>query len=498
MRPHVKMKIQKGILMIQKLLSALLLLPLLATAAPFHTKEQIAKISPSVVKIYTTSVQPDYARPWQKRPSRSSSGTGVVIEGNRILTAAHVVDHGTFIQVKKSNDAKKYIATVRWIAHEADLALLEVKEAAFFKDIQPHPFGTLPHRQDGVVVYGYPMGGDELSTTKGIVSRIELQTYAHSHMDHLSIQIDAPINPGNSGGPAFDRAGNIVGIAIQTLSKADGIGYLVPTKVIRHFLDDIQDGHYDGYAEDGIYVQRMQNPTIKSYYHMGNQEGILVIGVRRHSAADGFIRRGDIILEIDGVNIAGDGTISFNENSRISADYLIDSHQIGDVISMKIWRDRHEMMVRFPLKKTRDIVPYEFDKEPRFYLFGGMVFQPMTFNYLLCWGSVKKIPFDFSYYAYRSQFPKTDKAIEEYVVLDKLLPNSENANYTVDRKVVDKVNGKKVVSFDDFVKQIEQSREQYIVIVMSNGRRYVLDRAKAMKEDNETMKRYGIERRKRL
>ncbi len=485
--------------MIQKLLSALLLLPLLATAAPFHTKEQIAKISPSVVKIYTTSVQPDYARPWQKRSSRSSSGTGVIIEGNRILTAAHVVDHGTFIQVKKSNDATKYIATVRWIAHEADLALLEVKEATFFKNIQPRRFGTLPHQQDGVVVYGYPMGGDELSTTKGIVSRIELHTYAHSHMDHLSIQIDAPINPGNSGGPAFDRAGNIVGIAIQTLSKADGIGYLVPTKVIRHFLDDIEDGRYDGYTENGIYMQRMQNATIKSYYHMGNREGILVIRVSRHSAADGFIRRGDIILEIDGVNIAGDGTIAFNENSRISADYLIDSHQIGDTISMKVLRDRHEMTVRFPLKKMRNVVPYEFDNEPRFYLFGGMIFQPMTFNYLLSWGgSTNKIPFDFSYHAYKSQMFKTDKEIEEYVVLDKLLPNNENANYTVDRKVVDKVNGKKVVSFEDFVKQIEQSREQYIVIMMSNGKRYVLDRAKALKEDIQTMKRYGIEQRKRL
>ena len=50
---------------------------------------------------------------------------------------------------------------------------------------------------------GYPMGGDSLSITKGIVSRVVMTRYAHASNKLLGIQIDAAINPGNSGGPAF-------------------------------------------------------------------------------------------------------------------------------------------------------------------------------------------------------------------------------------------------------------------------------------------------------
>ncbi len=60
-----------------------------------------------------------------------------------ILTAAHVVNNGTFIQVKKSYDAKKYIAKVKWIAHEADLALLEINDQSFFDNAILQVFGGL-------------------------------------------------------------------------------------------------------------------------------------------------------------------------------------------------------------------------------------------------------------------------------------------------------------------------------------------------------------------
>lgn len=57
--------------------------------------------------------------------------------------------------------------------------------------------------QDSILVAGYPLGGDSLSITKGIVSRVTMTRYAHASNKLLGIQIDAAINPGNSGGPAF-------------------------------------------------------------------------------------------------------------------------------------------------------------------------------------------------------------------------------------------------------------------------------------------------------
>jgi hypothetical protein len=342
------------------------------------------------------------------------------------------------------------------------------------------------------------MGGDEISTTQGIVSRIEQTTYSHGFMDHITIQIDAPINPGNSGGPAFDSNGKIVGIAIQSISSADGIGYLVPVEVVKHFFEDIKDGMYDGYPSDGIWIQTLENKNIKDFYNLGDRDGVLITNVRRNSSADGFLQKGDVMLEVDGVDIAGDNTIKLKGNGRSSSNYLIRSHQIGEMLDMKILRDKKEMMVSLPLKGRVSITPLLFEKEPRYYLFGGMIFAPLTVNYLKVWGAgwYSKAPKNLKHIATNQE--KIDKDIEELVLLNNILPNDENANYEFGFRMVSEVNGQKVISLNHFVQLIEESKEQYINILFRSEARLILDKEKAFQSDKETMKSYGITVKQRL
>ena len=155
-----------------------------------------------VVKIEMDSLTPDYATPWNTGRYQGGIGTGFLIGENAFMTNAHVVSNAERIYISMYGDSRKIPARVKFIAHDADLALLEADDPRPFKGIRPFEFSkNLPHLEDEVRVIGYPIGGNRLSVTRGVVSRIDFTTYAHPrNTEHLTIQVDAAINPGNSGG----------------------------------------------------------------------------------------------------------------------------------------------------------------------------------------------------------------------------------------------------------------------------------------------------------
>ncbi|GMQ10235.1 hypothetical protein CsSME_00053317 [Camellia sinensis var. sinensis] len=226
-----------------------------AAATPRWESVAVAKAVPSmdaVVKVFCTHTEPNFSLPWQRKRQYSSSSSGFVIGGRRVLTNAHSVEHYTQVKLKKRGSDTKYVATVLAIGTECDIAMLTVESDEFWEGVSPVQFGDLPTLQDAVTVVGYPIGGDTISVTSGVVSRIEILSYVHGSTELLGLQIDAAINSGNSGGPAFNDKGNCVGIAFQSLKHEDveNIGYVIPTPVIMHFIQDYEkNGAYTGLKE---------------------------------------------------------------------------------------------------------------------------------------------------------------------------------------------------------------------------------------------------------
>jgi len=469
-----------------------LLFPFILLAEPFHDTQKIKKLSSSVVKIFTVSVKPNYYQPWQMRAQKSSTGSGVIISDKLILTAAHVVSNGVYVEIKKSSNPKKFIAHTKWISHDADLALLEVEDESFFEDTKPISLGELPHRQDGVAVYGYPQGGNEISITQGIISRIEHTVYVHSDFDLLSLQIDAAINPGNSGGPVFDQEGDIVGIAMQSLSTADNIGYLVPTPIIKHFLDDIKDGSYDGFPDDGLYIQGMENKSLKEHYKMNGRNGVLITNVVPKSSCDGYLKKDDVILKINGVNVSDDATILMNGNGRVAANYLIRSHHINEEFEVTILREGKELSIKIPAKPMVTLIPFEHDKLPKYYIFGGVVFMPLTKNYLFEWGRswIQKAPIRFIDIVKNGNFP--DDEHTEMVFVQSVLADRENAGYEIAHTLVTEVNGVKIDSFKTLVNTLEKTKQSDAKITLQGGTRIILNKQKAEQANARLLQRYGI------
>ena len=284
--------------------------PAVIVASPARPNGPIQK---SLVRITATEVEPDYRAPWNSGGVQRGIGAGFVIDGNRIMTNAHVVSNSRYLTVERDGDPNKYPATVLFVAHDCDLALLKVASADFFKNMVPLTLGGIPELESTVSAYGYPLGGERMSVTTGIVSRIDFNLYTHSSIDsHLTVQISAQINPGNSGGPVMQDA-KVVGVAFQGYSGdvAQGVAYMIPTPVIRRFLKDIEDGHYDRYVDLGITYSKLQNPAQRHFLGLEDDDrGILVSTVIEAGPCGKLLQQGDVLLSIDGHPIASDAFVS--------------------------------------------------------------------------------------------------------------------------------------------------------------------------------------------
>lgn len=177
------------------------------------------KVRKGVVQIRTYSQGLDAFSPWLTTGVRASGGTGFIIDKNKIMTNAHVISNAKYIQVQRYNQTTWYEVEILFVAHDCDLALLKAKDESFYEDSTSFELGAIPDLNSSITVVGYPIGGDKISVSRGIVSRKEQSTYAHSEVDsHLVIQVDAAINPGNSGGPAI-QDNKVVGVAFQVASR---------------------------------------------------------------------------------------------------------------------------------------------------------------------------------------------------------------------------------------------------------------------------------------
>lgn len=459
-------------------------------------QEARADIRSSMVKITTVYDKPSYINPWNFYGSETLNGSGCVIEGDLILTNAHVISYQTYIGVQRYGDPRKYKARVKAVSHQADLALLEVDDTAFFKGVKALRLDDLPETRQEVTVYGYPEGGSTLSITRGVISRIEHQKYVHSSAEILAIQIDAAVNPGNSGGPALIDE-KIVGVVMQNRPRSDNIGYIVPTPVIKHFLTDIEDGRFDGIPEEGLIIQPMENETLKTACGMKkDMTGALVTFVLPGSPAEGIIQPGDVLRTVDGHPIADNVTVEFRKNDRTSAAYYVQQHQINESVKIDIIRNGKPVTREIPLKKTLTslkLVPdQQYDVRPTYYIYGGLLFMPLTMDYLMAWGKRWRGNAPAELAAAIKKMPTREG--EEVILLSRVLPHDINRGYhDYTESIITHANGQELLNLRHLIQILEENPcPEFVRLTTSNRQVIVLDPAGAARAMPEILKTYSI------
>lgn len=594
-------------------------------------KDALGGIAPSilrsVVKIYATSSAPSFILPWQRKQQSAVSGSGFVLDRRRrlVVTNSHVVEHATFVELRKHGDAARQVGSVIFIAPECDLALIHVPDDSFWDDaslielpvfksvagqseataavaedggaaassgasssaaaspssssvlVGVHQvaavdlFDSLPDLQQGVKVVGYPLGGDQLSITSGVVSRIDLSAYENNPATLMSIQIDAAINSGNSGGPALSADGKLIGIAFQVLLHADGIGYIIPIPVLGVFLraflrskalqllsgplsntalppppaavpaaaaaageaelppvpaaglTRLDREYFPGFPQLRIFFQQLTSDYLRAHYKMQKHHtGVLVAGLSPQSPFKDILMPDDVILKVNGFHVANDATVEFRPRERIYFTYLVFMSRTGVAdaavpsgedataaaaaapssgVALTILRAGVEQTVVGHPVIPRPLVPYhlftpEFRERPKYYTFGGLIVSTLSFNLLTEWGDqwYNTAPRWLVAEAYR---PVPDPALKDILVIVQVLSHELNKGYDFAyATIITHVNGVKVLSFEQFVAQMELAKKQDESVALDAKSmtpfKIVLPTKRAQLVDAEHVASYGI------
>jgi len=337
-----------------------------------------SQLENAVVKIFSTVRAPDPYRPWSKAAPQEITGSGVVIEGNRILTNAHVVGYASQVQIQAKEGGDRMAASVVAIAYGIDLAVLKLDDETFFATHKaPKRANILPEIKDVVYAYGYPTGGSSLSTTKGIVSRIEFVAY-HHQTSGLRIQIDAAINPGNSGGPVIVGE-KMIGLAFSMATNVQNIGYIIPNEEIELFLQDIRDGHYDGKPAMFDDLQTLENPALRTYLKLDKSVQGMVVQRPSRSELDYPLKEWDVITHIGDIPIDNQGLVKVGDNLNVHFQYRVQQLAQNGKLPLTVVRAGKAIKILLPVTAGKpQLIPSLVGEYPSYFICGPIVFSRAT------------------------------------------------------------------------------------------------------------------------
>ncbi len=471
-----------------------------ASAANAASADGALKIENSVVKIFSTRRPPDLQKPWIKASPQEISGSGVVIEGKLILTNAHVVEYSTQLQVQASQSSDKVSATVVAVAPEIDLAVLRLDDESFFKTRPAVPRSAgLPRIRDTALVHGFPTGGSSLSTTKGIVSRIEFVNYgAPKSTSGLRIQVDAAINPGNSGGPVMVD-NRLIGLAFSKVANAQGIGYIIPNEEIELFLQDIKDGKYDGKRALLDVWQTLENPVLRDVLKLDKS----VSGVVIHEPAvrdDSYpLKKWDVITHIGNVAIDNSGLVRINDELRVRFEYHAQTMGQDGSVALTIVRGGKTMNIRLALSMPRKrLIPSLAGRYPSYFIYGPIAFSTASIDFLVSVSPNTNALLGNAFLANPLLLGLADDAnknLEELVIVTAPFFSHKTAIGYSNRvgAVVYSVNDKPVRSLKHLVELLRDARDEFITIQFSQrewgespvfNRKAMLDATEGILVDN--------------
>ncbi len=449
----------------------------------------------SLVSLEITRRQYDYFQPWSKR-GQTVAKAGVVIGPREILTTADDVDDRTLVRVQKRGRGSWSNAEVNWVDYPANLAIVTLKDDPFWGDLKPIAFADKIAKDGNIQILRWRTGN--LETRRAEFNRFSVNHGNMSDAMHVVMELNSEIDGVGWGEPVI--AGNkVIGLVVSQTGNALRA---LPSPFVKSILDAQKKGTFKGLGYFDFTWQPAENPETLDYLKLpGERRGGIVIEVPQKSDTTPVLKRRDIILQVDGFDIDTQGDYVDPDYGHLLLESLSTRHKwAGDQVRLKIWRDGTAQEVMYQLPKAEDaarLVPEApFDAQPEYLIVGGLVFQPLTKDYLRAWGQdwERRAPFRLVYF--RNEEPKPERPA--IVVLSQVLPDFYNLGYQDARTLVlERVNGQKVSYLTDLQQALSKPMDGFHVLEFMKGdslQRIVLDATAEHDATKRVLERYGIDK----
>ena len=274
---------------------------------------------------------------------------------------------------------------------------------------------------------------------------------------------------------------------------AQNVGYMIPTPVIRRFLKDVEDGHYDHYVDIAIRWMTLENPAMRKYLHRPNDGlGVVVTEIFSEGSSDGLLRKGDVLLSIDGHPIESDGSVRL-EGQPVQMEEIVERKFAGDTVELEVWREKALQKIILTLRPAEMFSMYEnlYEEAPRYVLYGGLIFQPLTANLMgvLAGSADLRLRQTYSMFGQDQLYRETP----EPVVLSTVLPDPLNVYLRgLAGQVVREINGRRIRTLADVVPALESGGKRTVIQFEGDQRPAVLKKDDVDRATPRLMAQYGI------
>jgi hypothetical protein len=217
----------------------------------------------------------------------------------------------------------------------------------------------------------------------------------------------------------------------------------------------------------------------------------MVVQVDHGGSADGVLHPRDVITTVDGMPIANNGTVQYRGQHRTRYDVGLVGKYVGDKVPLDLVRAGERVRVELVLGPWLPLVPRaRYDKPPQYFVYGGLVFQTLTRDFLTTWEKWwNKAPKEFLYYYYSGE---RSSSRHEVVILTQILADEINVGYShLYNEAVVAVNGAMPRDLNDFVGQLGTA-EGLVEILTSSGGIVMFDAAEVRNATPRILSRYHI------